>query len=122
MTESFWLYTAASISTLTLLAHIFGGGKSIAKPVLDSDLDNEPKYASYYCWHMVTIVIAFMAVCFVFTALAIASVDLAIAATVLAGLFTLWSIFLTVWKKQTVLTLPQWILFLPIAISGYLGI
>ena len=117
-----WLYTACAISTLTLVAHVNGGGQSIAKPVLESDLEAEPKYASYYCWHMVTIVIAFMACAFLLSALSIASLDLAIAATMLALLFAIWSIALTIWKKQKIMTLPQWILFLPIAITGFLGV
>ena len=122
MTQSTWLYIAAALSVITLLVHIFAGGKSVAKPLLESALDNEAKFASYYCWHLVTIVIAFMATCFALSASNITSLELAISASVLAFLFTCWSISLTVLKKQHVMTLPQWILFLPITLAGTLGV
>ncbi len=117
-----WLYVASGLSVVTLLAHLIGGGKSIARPVLESALEPEPKFASYYCWHMVSIIIGFMAVAFALPAASLAAIDLAWAATVLASLFTAWSIGLTIWKKQRVVTLPQWILFLPIATTGVLGV
>ena len=122
MTPDLWLYCAAGLSLLTLVAHVFGGGKSVARPLLDSDLGNEAKFTNYYCWHMVTLIIAFMGMCFFLNAQDIASTDLSIGATILAALFTLWSILLTLWKQQRVMTLPQWILFLPIAITGTLGV
>ena len=121
MTSTLWLHIAATISLVTLIAHIFGGGKSAAQPLLASGLDDEAKLTNYYCWHMVTIIIAFMCLCFALTAGGYTSADLAVAATLLAALFTLWSIGLIFWKKQKVTTLPQWILFLPIAITGGLG-
>lgn len=116
-----WLFAASGLSALTLVVHIFGGGQSIARPILESDLAPEPMYASYYCWHMVTITIAFMVIAFILPALSIASFDLVWAASILALLFSLWSIGLTLWKKQAIKTLPQWILFLPIAITGFIG-
>ena len=117
-----WLYIASGLSLLTLLAHLIGGGKTIARPILESELDLEPKFASYYCWHMVSIIIGFMAIAFALPAMSLASIDLAWAATILAMLFTLWSIGLTIWKKQRVITLPQWILFLPVAIAGFVSV
>ncbi len=117
-----WLYVASGLTVLTLLAHLLGGGKSIARTVLESDLALEPKFASYYCWHMVSITIGFMAVAFILPAMSLAAVDLAWAATILASLFTIWSIGLTIWKKQRIVTLPQWIYFLPIATTGFLGV
>ena len=58
----FWLYIASGLCAATLLLHLAGGGKSIARPVLDSNLDPEPKFASYYCWHIVSMIIAFMGI------------------------------------------------------------
>ncbi len=117
-----WLFIASGLSALTLLVHVIAGGRSVARPVLESELSAEPKYASYYCWHMVSIVIAFMALAFALPALSLASIDLAWAATLLAFLFAVWSLALTVWKRQRFITLPQWLLFLPIAVAGFLGL
>jgi hypothetical protein len=122
MTSSAWLYSAAIFSFLTLVAHIFGGGRTIAQPLLDSDLDDIPKYASYYCWHMVTIIILYMTISFALSASNLASTDLAWGSIILATLFAAWSFFLCLWKNQGLLKLPQWIMFLPISVTGILGV
>lgn len=121
MTPAIWLYCASALSLFTMLLHVFGGGRSAASPLLASDLNDEAKFTNYYCWHMVTITIGCMAVGFALAASGTASADLAIAATLLAALFTVWSVALTLWKKQRLMTLPQWILFLPIAMAGAMG-
>lgn len=117
----YWLYAAATLTTFTLFVHVFGGGKTVATPLLESEMGDEAKFTNYYCWHIVTIVLASMAICFTLPALSIASNDLAILATLLAFAFAIWSIMLTVIKKLKILVLGQWILFLPIAIFGFLG-
>jgi hypothetical protein len=122
MTSPDWLYSAAILSFLVLMAHIFGGGRTIARPLLDSDLAEVPKYASYYCWHMVTIIILYMTISFTLSASDLASTDLAWGSSILAILFAAWSFFLCLWKKQGLLKLPQWIMFLPIAVTGVLGV
>lgn len=118
----YWLYAASVLSALTFFVHVLGGGKSAARPLLDSELENEVKYTNYYCWHIVTIVIGAMAICFFLSASSTASVDLAILSSALALAFAIWSGALTILKRQSVLALPQWILFLPIAIMGFLGL
>lgn len=116
-----WLYAASALSAITCLIHLFGGGITVAKPLLESELGAEAKYANYYCWHMVTIMIAAMAICFFLAARAWASMDLAVLSSSLAFAFALWSGALIMLKKQPMLTLPQWILFLPTAIVGFIG-
>jgi hypothetical protein len=115
------LYIASGLSLFTTLVHIFAGGKSVAKPLLKSALSAEPKFTNYYCWHMVSIVLLSISIVFYLAARAYVSLDLSQYITVLVFLFSLWSIILTVWKKQKFLVLPQWILFLPIAVCGYMG-
>ncbi|MEM7220822.1 MAG: hypothetical protein AAF515_20840 [Pseudomonadota bacterium] len=122
MTASLWLYSAAALAAFTLLVHVFGGGRTAAQPLLDSDLAPEPKYTNYYCWHIVTIVIGFMAVCFALPAAGLASTDLAAAAVALAALFSVWNIALWWHSGLKVVELPQWVLFLPMAVLGYLGL
>ena len=122
MTSSAWLYLAAFFSFLTLVAHIFGGGRTIAQPLLDSELEEIPKYASYYCWHMVTMIILYMTISFTLSASNLASTDLAWGSLILAALFAVWSFILCLWKKQGLLELPQWIMFLPIAVTGICGV
>ena len=111
------LYVAAGRSAATTLVHIFAGGKSAARPLLDSTLDDEPKYTNYYCWHMVTIIIAAMSACYLASASGVATLEAAVIATLLAFAFAGWSGALIVLAKQNTKTLPQWVLFLAIAHS-----
>ena len=41
-----WLYAASALSGITALIHIFGGGKSVAKPLLESSMNDEAKYTN----------------------------------------------------------------------------
>jgi hypothetical protein len=122
MTSSVWLSIAATLSFFTLVAHVFGGGRTIARPPLNCDLADEPKYASYYCWHMVTIIIAYMTISFILVASNLASPDLAWGLNILSIPFTIWSVRLCLWKKQELLKLPQWLMSLPIRVAGILGV
>ncbi|MBX2852463.1 MAG: hypothetical protein KTR15_12045 [Phycisphaeraceae bacterium] len=114
----YWLYAASLLSVLTLVIHVTAGGRAVARPLLESELGPEAKYTNYYCWHLVTIVIA---ACFALPASQAAAIDLARLATVLAAAFAAWSGLLAILKRQNALTLPQWMLFLPIAVCGAAG-
>lgn len=116
-----WLYSASALSAITLLVHLFAGGVSAAKPLLASDLDPEAKYTNYYCWHLVAIVLATMALCFFVPTVRSSSIDLAALASAMAAAFAVWSFLLIGIKKQPLFSLPQWALFLPISILGLIG-
>lgn len=115
--------TAAVLSTGVLAAHVFGGGRFYVRPLLAaSDLHPVPKYVHYYCWHLVTMVLAAMAVSFGQAAVDPGAKDLALLMTVLAAGFTLWSLALVAWKRQPFLRMPQWALLAPVSICGGLGL
>lgn len=113
---------AAALSALTWAIHVFAGGRFIARPLLDSNLADVPKFTHYYCWHIVSIVLAFMPVGFCIGAAGTGGRELVLMTTALAAAFAVWSLVLVVWKRQSPLRLPQWALFLPIAIFGSLGL
>jgi len=119
-----WTFAAAAaLSLLTLGVHLFLGGPGVARPVLAArELDPVAKYTSYYCWHLVSMVIAAMTAAYVRAALEPHARDLAILVTALAAGFAVWSLALAVWKRQRIMVLPQWILFLPIAVLGVVGL
>lgn len=118
----FWLYTASVLSAITALIHIFGGGKTVAQPLLESSMNDEAKYTNYYCWHMVTIIIVAMAMCFFLAAHNVEFRELAVLSSALSFVFALWSCMLIYMKKQKPFGLPQWLLFFPIAITGVIGL
>ena len=96
----YWLYSASALSAITALIHIFGGGKSVAKPLLESSMNDEAKYTNYYCWHMVTIIIVVMAVCFFLAARSVEFRELGVLSSALSFAFAIWSCLLIYIKKQ----------------------
>lgn len=115
------LASIASFGTFTL--HTWVGGPATAGPLLASDdLKATAKYTNYYCWHLVTIVLFGMGVCFALPLAFPGTIELAMYALVQAVSFMLWSLILILWKKQPFLRLPQWILFLVISILGTLAV
>jgi len=89
-----WLYAASVLSAITALLHIVGGGKTTAQPLLESSLNDRAKYTNYYCWHIVTIVIIAMAVCFFLAARHVEYRELGILSTALSFAFAIWSCLL----------------------------
>jgi len=61
---------AAAMSALTFIVHTFVGGVVVARPLLaDTGLPPTSKWLNYYCWHITTVVIAFIAAGFIWLAL-----------------------------------------------------
>lgn len=110
------------MSLLTFFIHVFAGGPTTARPLLASkDLAPVPKYTNYYCWHLVSLMLAAMSLGFALSVWERAPLQTALW-TILAGASTVWSVVLFISKQQKPLHLPQWILFLPITILGILGL
>ena len=116
------LAIAAGLSLLTTLIHLFGGGPTVAGPLLRSNMPDVPRYTNYYCWHLVSIVLVAMTIGFYLAARDPAEQTLGIFMTALAAAFTIWSLALVQWKQQSFLQMPQWILFMPIAACGVAGL
>jgi hypothetical protein len=118
-----WLALAAALAAFTTLVHAALGGRHVAAPLLASDgLHAVPKFTMYYCWHLVTIVLAALALAFALTATGQGSRDLAVFATVGAGLFGLWNLAMVGLFRLRISGFPQWALFAPIALCGAIGL
>jgi len=120
-----WFLLAGLAALFVCVLHIFGGGKISARPLLESsDLKPVAKYTNYYCWHLVTINIAALGVMFMVAAFVESAIEIAWAATIIAGLYSIWNVILYVWKRDKFrnwYALPQWLLFLPVAVLGGVG-
>jgi hypothetical protein len=122
VTMNIYLLAAAVLSAAVCLIHTFAGGRTIAVPLLKSaDLHPVPKYVTYYCWHIVTIVLAMIAVMFALAALQESSLDLGWVATILVTAFCLLGLAVPPLKKQKYTHMPQGWLFLPIMVLGIAG-
>ena len=118
-----WLALAAALAAMTTLIHIVLGGREIATPLLATErLQAVPKFTLYYCWHLVTIVLAALALAFGLVATGQGSRDLALFATAGAALFGLWGLGMIGLFRLRIAHFPQWALFAAIAVSGMLGL
>lgn len=64
------IWIAALLSAVTFYVHTFVGGKRVAAPLLlDRSLPPASKWLNYYCWHVTTVLIAFLAASFAWLAL-----------------------------------------------------
>lgn len=116
------LAIASVLTAITWGIHTFVGGPTIAKPLLQSPLEPVAKLTSYYCWHVVTLTLAAMAVAYAYAAFVESAVDVAIFVTALALAYMGWSVVLTLWKRRTIADLPQWILFGLICTVAVIGL
>ena len=118
-----WLALAAVLAAVTTLIHAILGGRYVAAPLLATErLHAVPKFTMYYCWHLVTIVLAALALAFGLVATGLGSRDLALFATAGAGLFCLWSLGMIGLFRLRIAHFPQWALFAAIMVSGTLGL
>lgn len=113
------LLLPAGISLGLIAFHLAAGGPEVVRPLLSSrELPPEVVYTLYLCWHIVTIVL--IASLLVYAAAAIDSGfrPYAFAATVIAGAVSLLSFVVVVWKRQKHREMPQWAVFLLLALAG----
>lgn len=118
-----YLLLAAAMCCVTNFIHCYFGGKYIAAPLLRSrDIHDVAKYTNYFCWHIITLMLAVMALAFVWAAMEPEAIEAAIVAEMLSLSFTAWIVGLVLWKRQSFRSMPQWSLFGAISALGGFGI
>ena len=118
-----WLALAAALAAATTLIHAVLGGRHVAAPLLAAErLHAVSKFTMYYCWHLMTIVLAALALAFGLAATGHGSCDLALFATAGAALFCLWSLGMIGLFRLRIAHFPQWALFAVITLSGAIGL
>ncbi len=120
---NYWFLAAAAAAVLTFVVHVFLGGRYVAKPLLKADgLGEVAKYTAYYCWHLVSIVLAGMALAFLRAGLFTGGREVAAASLVFATCAFLWSLMLISRWKLSWIKFPQWMLFALVMILGAGGL
>ena len=118
-----YLLVASGLTAAIWAIHTFAGGPTIARPLVESEKEDVPKYTNYYCWHVVTITLFAMAAGYLYAGLRPGGEDVAVLVTALVAGYFAWGLVLVVWKKQRHVEMPQWILFailLAVALPGLL--
>ena len=113
---------AAGLSAMTWAIHTFVGGPRVARPLLEAEMDRVAMLTNYYCWHLVTITLATMALGFGYAAQVPDGRDVGVLMTALAIAYGLWSMALVAWKHRRPFQLPQWSLFVAISAAALAGL
>ncbi len=116
------LLIAAIISLATWAIHTFLGGPTVARPLLDSEMEEVAKFTNYYCWHAITITLLAMSGGYAYASFVPEGRDVAILLTALSVGYAVWSLALIAWSKRSWKELPQWTLFVAIAAAAGWGL
>jgi len=118
-----WVLSAAVLSCLTLAVHVFGGGRDVHDPLLAAGLPADLQLYVSVTWHAVTAVLLADTI-----ALLVAAFVLEVRRTLIAvvvGQYLAYAALFVVYGigyLGTLLTAPQWIVFLAIAALGAPGL
>lgn len=105
------------------LIHLILGGREIVRPFLAVEkMPGIARYTMYYCWHLVTITLAGMALAFMLAAQPGGSRALALFATVGAASFAMLNFGMNLRLGLSFVRHPQGFLFLPVAALGIAGL
>ncbi|WP_306015870.1 hypothetical protein [Oceanicaulis sp. MMSF_3324] len=116
-----WLLVAAVLSAGICWLHTFVGGRRIARPLLTAPLPSKPKHTSYFCWHIVTLVLAALGIMFLYAAVQPEGVDVAWVAVGLTASIAVYGIVMPPSLRLKYTDHPQGWLFVPVAIVGAWG-
>ncbi len=116
-----FLIAALALAAAMTLVHVAAGGRLIARPLLESDLETLPRLTLYLCWHAITIVLAGLALGFADGLFWRKRKETVLLASALAAAFFLLGWACIIGFGLAPLQLPQWIAFGPMALCGWLG-
>ncbi|ACT60159.1 hypothetical protein [Hirschia baltica] len=117
-----WILAASIAAFGVLILHVFVGGKLVAKPLLKGDAaEAQVRYTQYFCWHVVTIWLAVLAVGLGYAACHMNSDDIAILLSGGAILSALWGLILPPAVKQKYSQMPQGVMYVLIGAPGLYG-
>ena len=117
-----WLFAASLAAACCWGVHTFVGERTVARPLIASPgLDAVPKWTQFYCWHLVTITLAVMALGLGYAAFVPAALDVALLIAALAIAFGLFGIVLPRRIGRSYAEMPQGFLLLPIGLLALVG-
>jgi hypothetical protein len=117
-------FILAGLAALAVcLTHLILGGRAVVRPFFDIEkMPGIVRYTMYYCWHLVTITLAGMALAFLLAAQPGGSHALAVFATSGAASFALLNFGMNLRLGLSFARHPQGFLFLPVAALGVAGL
>ncbi|MBL4620750.1 MAG: hypothetical protein JKX88_11710 [Marinicaulis sp.] len=117
---SLFLWTAAGLAGVTFVIHVFAGGKVAARPLLaDASLPPESKWLNYYCWHITSVMIAFVCAAFIWLGASHPQPPMVILLSSLTASLALLSVGVALKGGVHPLRLPSTTLFAAISALGW---
>lgn len=117
------LIAAACLGVLTLLVHTIAGSRAVVAPLLAStSLTLASRWLNYYCWHLTTLMIGFIALGFMWLAAAPMNGDrwdVLIALCFLTTLSFAWSVAVARLGRIHPFRFPSTSLFLLTSLLGW---
>ena len=114
---------AAVLSLITFGVHTFIGGRFAARPLLAAtDFDRASRWLNYFTWHMVTVLLLFMAGGFWFAANQPDAVEVAVLLMLMAAAFSPLCVWVAMKGGIAPWRFPASWLFLLIAMAGLCGL
>ncbi|WOI33913.1 hypothetical protein R1T40_03985 [Tritonibacter scottomollicae] len=116
-----YLVSAAGLSACWMLVHVIIGGRQCERPLAaNTTLPNEVRETMILCWHLVTGMLALMALFLVLGALG--RRDMALAGVLLAAMSAGIGISVPPLRRLSYAVLPQGWLFVPVMLLGAWGL
>ncbi len=117
---SILLWAATAMGVVTFVVHTFVGGKVVAKPLLaDRSLPKASKWLNYYCWHITTVMIAFIAIAFAWLAVTPGQTPMIILLSALTASVSILSVFVALKGGINPLRFPSTSLFASVSAFGW---
>lgn len=113
--------SSALLSFIWFLVHVFVGGRQVARPLLDCDLDPMVLQTQYLCWHLTSVTIAIMALFFAM-AVWLDTAAYGVAGLILAAGFVLVGIGMVPLRGWSYKIVPQGWLFVPVVALAAFGV
>ncbi|MEP0643314.1 hypothetical protein [Parasphingorhabdus sp.] len=122
MNATLFFWAAALICYLTVLIHIFAGGRVFVRPFMAVEMEPNLKWMAYYSWHIATIVIAVVALGYTTAAIWSERLAYAIISTGIAFSLIALATGVSVKAKLPLRTFPIIPLFGLVVLLGLAGI
>ena len=118
--QSFFFWAAGATAFMTFCVHTFIGGIHVARPLLaDQGLPRAAKWLAYYCWHLVTLMLAALTLVFAAMAARFVAFDIALPLSIFCLCCSALSIAVAMRGRIAPLRFPSTSLF---AVLGLLGL
>jgi len=116
---NYWFLAASFAAIATFAFHTVVGGRFVARPLLAAeDVGKVARYTAYYCWHLVSILLAGLTLALLRAGLFSGGRELAAAAVTFSLCATVWSVAMIQRNNLGWVRFLQWMLF---ALIGFLG-